>query len=84
MGKGVFHTAGRYFCNFGLFLLGLAVVGQALGNLFYVQPFDHLLYLGVAFIMTFALCWMLRARARTEPATQAAGWDRWGSTTANE
>lgn len=64
MGKGTFKTVGRHFCNFGLFVIGLAVLAQALNNLFYVQSFDRLLYLSMAFIVTFALCWMLRAMGR--------------------
>lgn len=50
------YAVGAEICKVGLVLIGLGIFVQALDNFFYRQPFDRLFGLGLAFILTFALC----------------------------
>jgi hypothetical protein len=52
---------GAALCKVGLYLIGLAVVGQMLSDLFYVRTNDRLFVMGMAFFVTFALCRAFRA-----------------------
>ena len=55
------YAVGAGICKVGLVLTGLGFFVQILSNFFYRQPFDRLFGLGLAFILTFALFWTLRA-----------------------
>lgn len=55
---------GSGLCKVTLYLIGFAFIGQILSNFFYTRPNDRLLYLGLAFVLIFALFRVLRAMAR--------------------
>jgi hypothetical protein len=51
----------RQVCKVGLYLIGLAAVGKMLNVFLYVQPNDRVLFMGMAFFVTFALHRSFRA-----------------------
>jgi hypothetical protein len=54
--KSSAFAVGAGICKVGLVFIGLGLFIQILDNFFYRQPFDRLFALGLAFILTSALC----------------------------
>ena len=50
-------------CKVGLFLIVLGLVAQGLDHFFYTVPYDRAFYLGMAFVLTFAMLRTFRAMA---------------------
>jgi len=68
----IFGMHRRQVCKVGLYLIGLAVVGKMLNEFLYVQPNDRLLFMGMAFFVTFALHRSFRAMI-TQTSNQFPG-----------
>src|SRR3954454_16600978 len=66
-------------CRIGLGLIGAAFIGQTIYNFSSFEPNDNLFYLGVGFVLTFALLRVLSAMRRPDGAAEGYAAEEYGS-----